>query len=73
MESLTIFDAISIEGAIRDLAERLGINAGDIIHPLRAVLTGKRVSPGIFEVAALLGQEMVMQRIENGLNIINQE
>ncbi|MFH1096063.1 MAG: glutamate--tRNA ligase [Candidatus Desantisbacteria bacterium] len=67
LENLKTFDAVSIEGAIRELAERLGVNAGDIIHPLRAVLTGKRVSPGIFEVAALLGQERVAWRIRDGL------
>ncbi|MBI4778340.1 glutamate--tRNA ligase [Candidatus Desantisbacteria bacterium] len=65
--ALEIFDVGTIEEALRAMAERLGIKAGDIIHPLRAVLTGKKASPGIFEVAALLGQERVVQRIEDML------
>ncbi len=63
LSALEMFDPVTIEEAIRTLAERLGIKAGDIIHPLRAVLTGKKVSPGIFEVCALLGQERVVQRL----------
>ncbi|MDI6780855.1 MAG: glutamate--tRNA ligase [bacterium] len=70
LSALEIFNPDTIEQAIRTMAERLGIKAADIIHPLRAVLTGKKVSPGIFEVAALLGQEMVVQRIEGGLCMV---
>ncbi|MEK7275516.1 MAG: glutamate--tRNA ligase, partial [Candidatus Desantisbacteria bacterium] len=70
LSALEIFNPDTIEQAIRTMAERLGIKAADIIHPLRAVLTGKKVSPGIFEVAALLGQERVVQRIEYGLYML---
>jgi glutamyl-tRNA synthetase len=68
--ALEIFNPNTIEEAIRTMAKRLGIKTADIIHPLRAVLTGKKVSPGIFEVSALLGQERVVQRIENGKQFI---
>ncbi|MBU0701133.1 glutamate--tRNA ligase [bacterium] len=73
LETLKMFDHSTIEEAIRTMAERLGIKAGDIIHPLRVVLTGKKVSPGIFEVAALLGQERVVQRISDGFVLLQTE
>ncbi|MEW6620443.1 MAG: glutamate--tRNA ligase [bacterium] len=65
------FDTNSIEKTIRELADQLKIKASDIIHPLRVALTGDKVSPGLFEVVALLGKEKVQERLikrrwENG-------
>ncbi|MFH1563697.1 MAG: glutamate--tRNA ligase [Nitrospirota bacterium] len=63
LAQLNSFDANSIEVCIRGLAEELKIKAAEIIHPLRAALTGSKVSPGIFEVVSLLGKEIVHERI----------
>ncbi len=63
LSQLPSFTPEAIEICIRGLAEELRIKAADIIHPLRAILTGSKVSPGIFEVVSLLGQEIVEERI----------
>ena len=63
MIALASFDAESIETAVRQVAESRGVKAGTIIHAVRVALTGKTVSPGLFEVAALLGRERVNHRI----------
>ena len=60
---LETFDPISIEAAVRSLADRRGVKAGTLIHALRVSMTGKTVSPGLFEVASLLGRERVTHRI----------
>jgi glutamyl-tRNA synthetase len=52
-----------IETVVRDFAEKRGLAAGDLIHPLRAALTGTTVSPGIFEVMELLTKEKTMLRL----------
>ncbi len=58
------FDASGIERAIRDLAATKGIKPSEYIHPLRVAVTGQSVSPGIFEVCAILGRDVVLQRID---------
>lgn len=57
------FDHQHIEQAVRATAEELGLKAKDIIHPLRYVLTGKTVGPGLFESIALLGREKAIARL----------
>jgi glutamyl-tRNA synthetase len=57
-----------IEKSVREYADELGIKAASLIHPLRAALTGKTVSPGIFELAAILGKDVCIRRIEQVLS-----
>ena len=61
--ALETFDPASIEATVRSLADVRGVKAGTLIHALRVSMTGKTVSPGLFEVASLLGRERVRHRI----------
>ncbi len=63
-------DLERIEQAIRGLAEKMGLSAGKVIHPLRLALTGQTASPGIFELIYVLGQKKVLNRLENALNYL---
>jgi glutamyl-tRNA synthetase len=58
------FDEASTEQSLRKVAERLGIAAAKLIHPLRVALTGQAVSPGVFAVLVLVGRERALQRID---------
>ena len=62
-----------LEAALRDAATQSGVAAGKLIHPLRVALTGSAVSPGIFEVLAVLGREVSLQRIDLALAKLNGE
>ena len=53
----------ALEKITRDTAAALGVSAGALIHPLRVSLTGRSVSPGIFELMAALGKEISLERI----------
>ena len=53
----------STEQAVRAVADECGIKLGKIAQPLRAALTGRTTSPGIFDVLALLGQGESVNRI----------
>jgi len=44
------------ERAVRGFAERHGAKLGAVAQPLRAALTGRTTSPGIFEVLTVLGK-----------------
>jgi glutamyl-tRNA synthetase len=54
----------TLEVALRALATELGIKAGELIGLARVALTGRKVSPGIFEVMRLLGRERTVARLE---------
>jgi glutamyl-tRNA synthetase len=60
---LETFDPASIEGAVRGVAEESGVKAASLIHAVRVAITGKTVSPGLFEVVALVGRERAHERL----------
>jgi glutamyl-tRNA synthetase len=51
------------EQAVRGFADRQGVKLGAVAQPLRAALTGRVTSPGIFEVLALLGKDESVARL----------
>ena len=65
------FDAATIENIVRNLAEKLGIVAAKLIHPIRLALTGFSVGPGLFELMEVLGKEVVLKRIKKAINWLN--
>jgi glutamyl-tRNA synthetase len=61
--NLPDFDAVSTEAALRSLADARGLKAGTLIHAVRVAVTGTTVSPGLFEVLALVGRAKVRDRL----------
>ena len=57
------WSAAGAEAAVRAYAERAGAKLGAVAQPLRAALTGRTTSPGIFEVLAVLGKAESLARI----------
>ena len=57
------FDAATIEAALRATADARGVKAGSLIHAVRVAITGKMVSPGLFDVLALVGRTEVHARL----------
>ncbi len=55
--------AEATERAVRTFAERKGAKLGAVAQPLRAALTGRTTSPGIFEVLIVLGKAESLGRI----------
>lgn len=57
-----------LEGIVRTFAEEEGLKLGQVAQPLRAALTGRTVSPGVFEVMELLGREETLARLDDVLS-----
>lgn len=57
------WSAAEIEAAVRGFAEAEGAKLGDVAQPLRAALTGRAVSPPVFDVMAVLGRAEALERI----------
>jgi glutamyl-tRNA synthetase len=62
-KSLDAFDSASTEAALRAVADIRGVKAASLIHAVRVAVTGKAVSPGLFDVLALLGRTRVQARL----------
>jgi glutamyl-tRNA synthetase len=63
LAALPEWTAAAIETAVRETAGTLGVKLGDLAQPLRAALTGRTTSPGIFDVLAILGRAESLARI----------
>jgi glutamyl-tRNA synthetase len=63
LSSLEDWSAEATEQAVREVAEAEGVKLGQVAQPLRAALTGRTASPGIFDVLVLLGRDESLARI----------
>ncbi len=63
-----VWDAASIEAALRSaLIEGLGLKPKLAFGPVRVAVTGRRVSPPLFESIELLGRERTLARVDAAL------
>jgi glutamyl-tRNA synthetase len=53
------------EETVRAFAEKTGVKLGAVAQPLRAALTGRVTSPGIFEVLTVLGRDESLGRLDD--------
>jgi len=58
------WDHQSLESALREFTESLGIKAAILIHPIRLAISGKTSGPGLFELMDVLGKEKVLRRLD---------
>jgi glutamyl/glutaminyl-tRNA synthetase len=61
------FDAEHVEEALRGVVEELGVKPKEVFQPVRVAISGKTISPGIFESVAALGREESLARIDAAL------
>jgi len=64
LEPLPRFETAAIEQAVRGFVAGQHLQAKELIHPARVAVTGRSVSPPLFEVMAILGKEKVLSRLE---------
>ena len=60
------FVATELDQALRRLAEDRDVGAGDLIHPVRLVVSGVAFGPGLFELLEILGRDVVVRRLRAG-------
>jgi glutamyl-tRNA synthetase len=63
LDAVESWDTEALDAAVRAVAEQAQVKLGAVAQPLRAALTGRRTSPGIFDVLVLLGREESLSRI----------
>jgi glutamyl-tRNA synthetase len=63
LSMLESFTHSGLEETMKVLLAEYQVKFGDLVHPLRAAVTGRANSPGIFEVLELLGKERTVKRL----------
>lgn len=63
LDAVHNWDTETTEAAVRSVAEDAGVKLGQVAQPLRVALTGRKTSPGIFDVLVLLGRDESLARI----------
>jgi glutamyl-tRNA synthetase len=59
------WEAHGMEAFAREWCEANGVTLKEIAMPMRYALSGRKVSPGVFEIASLLGREECRKRFEH--------
>jgi glutamyl-tRNA synthetase len=65
LEQVSAWEAAAIEAEVRAFAEENGAKLGRVAQPLRVALTGKSISPPVFDVMAVLGRDEALARIRD--------
>ncbi len=65
LEALATWSAAATEEVVRVYVQETGAKLGQVAQPLRAALTGRSTSPGIFDVLEVLGREESLGRLKD--------
>jgi glutamyl-tRNA synthetase len=66
IKSIEILDNLeNISDVLKQLAEHNGLKIGELMKPLRALLTGMSNSPSVFEIINLIGKDATIKRLRN--------
>lgn len=60
----------NLQPIFNEIMEKYNLKLGKIAQPLRVALTGRKASPGIFDVFVVLGQNKVLKRLQNAIDYI---
>lgn len=67
LAGLETFDVESVEGALRRLSEELGLKPRQFLGIVRVAVTGKTISPPLFESIVVLGKERTLRRLDDAV------
>jgi len=65
LDAVEPWTAATLEATVRSFAESAGVKLGAVAQPLRAAVTGRTTSPGIFDVLAVLGKAETVARLND--------
>lgn len=68
----TPFDADTLEGVLRPLAEELQLKTRELFGAIRVAVTGRTASPPLFDTLAVLGKERVLARLGHVVTILKE-
>ncbi len=68
LADLKDYNIKTTEEVFRNLVAELGIQSGDLVHPVRVALTGRAIGPGLFDTMNILGQGKTVNRLRQAFH-----
>jgi glutamyl/glutaminyl-tRNA synthetase len=68
LADLKDYNIKTTEEIFRNLVAELGIQSGDLVHPVRVALTGRAIGPGLFDTMIILGQQKTVNRLRQAFH-----
>jgi len=69
LTQISTFSPESTEKVFREVVKDLGLQSAELVHPVRMLLTGKTIGPGLFETMSLVGKDKTLERLRYNFNI----
>lgn len=70
LDQTSVFERDALEQGFKSVLTETGLSMGKLAQPVRVALTGGTVSPGIFDVMALLGRERTLARLKKAIDLM---
>ncbi len=70
IEGIDTFEAASVQSTVKAWITSQELGFGKIMQPLRLSLVGAMQGPDVFEIAALLGKQETLSRIQNAIDTL---
>ena len=70
LDQTSVFEHDALEQGFKSVLAETGLSMGKLAQPVRVALTGTTVSPGIFDVMALLGRERTLARLKKAIDLM---
>ena len=67
LKGMKAMSEAGVESLFRGVAQRRGVKLVKVAQPVRVALTGRAVSPGLFEVIDILGKSQTIKRIQKAI------
>ncbi|OGQ90578.1 MAG: glutamate--tRNA ligase [Deltaproteobacteria bacterium RIFOXYA12_FULL_58_15] len=67
LDGMVKIDVASMEQSLRELGERLEIEAKYLFMPIRVAVTGRKATPPLFETMEVLGKERCRRRLRGAI------
>ena len=70
LDQTSVFEHDALEQGFKSVLAETGLSMGKLAQPVRVALTGTTVSPGIFDVMALLGRKRTLARLKKAIDLM---
>jgi glutamyl-tRNA synthetase len=71
LESIEPFTKENIELHTKEFVQAKGIGMGQLMNPFRLTVVGANAGPGMMDMAAVIGKEFIIPRIQKGIENIS--
>ncbi len=70
LNSLQEINSKNLEVLFKEIIQKEGVKLSEVAQPVRVAITGRTVSPGIYDVLEIIGKERAIKRLKKAVDLI---